>query len=88
MGIALIGAATDIVATVNDYNDSEFKKPIDLRVATVVSYNSHIDSAAKRGDKDEALRVRLEYEENWRNNRKLVSLTMCGNQFSQLRIKT
>jgi len=78
MLIATIGAISGGFAIYNDYTASEFRKPIDLRVATVVSYNSHIESASKRGDKDEALRVRIEYEkyeEAWRNNQKLASLT-------------
>ena len=70
MSVAAVGALTGGMATYTDYTGAEFKKPIDLRQATVASFLAQIDSASKRRDHREALRVRLEYErfeESWRN---------------------
>lgn len=77
MLVALIGAATGGWAVYNDFSDTEFKKPITLREAKVNSYKSQIASAKDRGDQDEVLRVRLDYEkyeETWRNRQTLSSI--------------
>jgi len=78
MVVAVVGAVTGGMATYTDFSGSEFKKPIDLRQATVASFVAQIESATKRGDRKEALRVRLDYErfeESWRRSQKLSSLT-------------
>lgn len=78
MLVALIGAATGGWAVYTDYDKSEFLKPINLREATVNSFQSQIKSANDRKDDDEVLRVRLkyeEYEESWRNSQHFYALT-------------
>jgi len=78
MLVAAVGALTGGMATYTDYSDAEFKRPIDMRQATVASFLAQIESAVKRGDRKEAVRVRLQYErfeESWRNSQRLSSLT-------------
>ncbi len=62
MLVAFIGAVTGGWAVYTDYDKSEFLKPINLREATVNSFQSQIKSASDRKDDDEVLRVRLKYE--------------------------
>lgn len=90
LAVALFGAFTGGFAAYSNYAASEFKKPIDLRTATSNSYNTQIDSAFKRGDEEEVLRVSLDlerYEEAWRNNLKLVSLTSPVTNLVSLNLK-
>lgn len=78
MVVAFIGAVSGAWAVYNDFSDSEFNKPITLREAKVNSFKSQISSAKERGDKDEVLRVSLDYEkyeESWRNRHTLSSIT-------------
>ena len=78
MLVAFIGAVTGGWAVYTDYDKSEFLKPINLREATVNSFQSQIKSASDRKDNDEVLRVRLEYEkyeESWRDSQQLAALT-------------
>ena len=78
MLVAFIGAVTGGWAVYTDYDKSEFLKPINLREATVNSFQSQIKSASDRKDDDEVLRVRLKYEkyeESWRDSQQLAALT-------------
>ena len=89
MSVAAVGALTGGMATYTDYTGAEFKKPIDLRQATVASFLAQIDSASKRRDHREALRVRLEYErfeESWRNSQRLSSLIAPIENLISLRV--
>jgi len=88
--LAAFGAITGGISTYINYTHSEFKKPIDLRAATSSSFIAQIESATKRGDGNEVLRVRLElerYEETWRNNLKLASLTSAVTNLVSLKLK-
>lgn len=89
MFVALLGAATGGWAVYTDYDKSEFEKPIDLRDATVNSFQSQIKSAGDRKDDAEVLRVRLkyeEYEESWRDSQQLATLTTAVNNLVSFEI--
>lgn len=78
MLVALIGAITGGVATYNDLSITGFDKKLRERKAFVESYESSINSAKIRGDKEKEKTLRIEYEKwehSWRNARKTAFLT-------------
>jgi tetratricopeptide (TPR) repeat protein len=85
----MLVAVTGGWAVYNDFSDSEFKKQITLREAKVKSYKSQIASAKGRDDKDEVLRVTLDYEkyeESWRNRQTLSSITEPINNLVNVKV--
>jgi len=80
MLISLIGAIGGIAGVWGAYtahDASKFKQPLDLHTVMVRSFQEQIQSAEKRKDNPEVIRVRVLYEtfeEDWRSSNKLTSL--------------
>ncbi len=81
--VTLITLAVSSWGAYTAYDASKAKQHLDEHGSLVKSFQSEIDSATKRGDKDKVQKLRVEYEEfesNWRKT-KLVKA-----QVQQLRV--
>lgn len=77
IGLAVIGGMAGLWGAYTAHDASKFQQPLDEHAKIVLSFQNQISSAEKHRGETEIIRVRLEYEEyeeSWRNGRRLSAL--------------
>jgi len=82
--VALIGMFSGLTGAFISWDSAKFKQPLDKHSSDVASYKGQIESVEKRGDKEEAIRLRIEYEKFEENYRQEQSKLAVVNSYINL----